>query len=67
MMLYVSEIIEQSPTNAKLTKNKKTKQEILSMFAVWNFGNHCFKASKKSKKQTNKQTETTHTGLTISN
>lgn len=53
-MLYLSETTEQSPTDAKLTKKK---QEILSMFAFWNFGNHCNKASKKEKnKQTNKQT-----------
>lgn len=52
-MLYLSETTEQSPTDAKLTKKKK--QEILSMFAFWNFGNHCIKASKKEKnKQTNK-------------
>lgn len=50
-MLYLSETTEQSPTDAKLTQKK---QEILSMFAFWNFGNHCIKASKKEK--TNKQT-----------
>lgn len=57
-MLYLSETTEQSPTDAKLTKKKK--QEILSMFAFWNFGNHCIKASKKEKnKQTNPKTEKT--------
>lgn len=57
-MLYLSETTEQSPTDAKLTKKKK--QEILSMFAFWNFGNHCIKASKKeTNKQTNPKTEKT--------
>lgn len=56
-MLYLSETTEQSPTDAKLTKKKK---QILSMFAFWNFGNHCIKASKKEKnKQTNPKTEKT--------
>lgn len=56
-MLYLSETTEQSPTDAKLTKKK---QDILSMFAFWNFGNHCIKASKKEKnKQTNPKTEKT--------
>lgn len=57
-MLYLSETTEQSPTDAKLTKKKQ--QDILSMFAFWNFGNHCIKASKKEKnKQTNPKTEKT--------
>lgn len=54
MMLYVSEIIEQSPTNAKLTN--KTKKQNKKFYRCLPFEILAITVLKRAKKAKNKQT-----------